>query len=108
MLEISQVRRSRGQVTCAVGIGIHCGEILHGFIGTNERMQLTLIGDAANWTARYCAGAGPGQILISPALHQRLWRHIDADLVEIDTKHEGKLSAYRLKGPKGRFGNSNT
>jgi adenylate cyclase len=104
MLEVSQLRKSRGQITCAVGIGIHCGEILHGFIGSNERMQLTLIGDAANWTARYCAGARPGQILISPALHQRLWRHIDADLIEIDTKHEGKLPAYRLKGPKGTMG----
>lgn len=101
MLEISQVRRNRGQVTCAVGIGIHCGEILHGFIGSNERMQLTLIGDAANWTTRYCAGAGPGQILISPALHQRLWRYIDAELVEIDTKHEGRHPAYQLIGPKG-------
>jgi adenylate cyclase len=101
MSEVSQKRRSRGQVTCAIGIGIHCGEILHGFVGSHERMQLTLIGDAANFTARYCAGAGPGHILISPALHQRLWRHIDADLVEIDTKHEGKLPAYTLKGPKG-------
>jgi len=101
MSDVDRVRRNRGQVTCAIGIGIHCGEILHGFIGSDERMQLTLIGDVANWTSRYCAGAGPGQILISPALHQRLWRHIDADLIEIDTKHEGKLSAYTLKGPKG-------
>ena len=104
MLEVSQLRKSRGQITCAVGIGIHCGEVLHGFIGSNERMQLTLIGDAANWTARYCAAARPGQILISPALHQRLWRHIDADLIEIDTKHEGKLPAYILKGQKGIVG----
>ena len=29
MSEVSQKRRSRGQVTCAIGIGIHCGEILH-------------------------------------------------------------------------------
>jgi class 3 adenylate cyclase len=63
-------------------------------------MQLTLIGDAANWTARYCAGAGSGEVLISSALHQRLWRHIDAELINIETKHEGQLSAYRLKGLK--------
>ena len=63
-------------------------------------MQLTLIGDAANWTARFCAGAGGGEVLISSALHQHLWRHIDAELIKIETKHEGQLSAYRLKGPK--------
>jgi hypothetical protein len=33
-------------------------------------------------------------------LHQRLWRHIDAESTTIETKHEGNLSAYRLKGIK--------
>jgi adenylate cyclase len=100
MTEVSEARRRRRQVTCTIGIGVHCGEVLHGFIGSNDRMQLTVIGDVANWTARYCAGAAGGEILISPALHQRLWRYIDAELVRIDTKHEGLLSAYRLTGVK--------
>ena len=87
-----------------VGIGVHCGEVLHGFIGSNDRMELTIIGEAANWTARYCAGARGGEILISPALHQRLWRRVDAELTTIETKHEGTLSAYRLKGIKSAAG----
>jgi adenylate cyclase len=98
MQEISQKRKRRGQVTCTIGIGVHCGEVLHGFIGSNDRMELTVIGEAANWTARYCDGAAGGEILISPAMHQRLWRYIDTELITIDTKHEGSLSAYRLKG----------
>jgi adenylate cyclase len=101
MAEISDKRAQRGQPTCAIGIGVHCGEVLHGFIGSNDRMELTIIGEAANWTARYCAGAAGGEILISPALHQRLWRYIDTELTTIGTKHEGDLSAYRLKGIKG-------
>jgi len=96
MTEVSERRKRRGQVTCTIGIGVHCGEVLHGFIGSNDRMQLTIIGEAANWTARYCAGAKSGEILISPALHQRLWRYVDAELTSIETKHEGTLSAYRL------------
>jgi len=96
MTEVSERRKRRGQVTCTIGIGVHCGEVLHGFIGSNDRMQLTIIGEAANWTARYCAGAKSGEILISPALHQRLWRYVDAELTSIETKHEGVLSAYRL------------
>jgi adenylate cyclase len=103
VLEVSEVRKRRDQVVCTIGIGVHCGEVLHGFIGSNDRMQLTLIGDAANWTARFCAGAGGGEILISPALHQRLWRHIDAEFIKIETKHEGQLSGYRLKGTKSSF-----
>jgi hypothetical protein len=31
-------------------------------------------------------------------MHQRLWRYIDTELITIDAKHEGALSAYRLKG----------
>jgi adenylate cyclase len=100
MSEISVKRRRRGQPVCAIGIGVHCGEVLHGFIGSNDRMELTIIGEAANWTARYCAGAVAGEILISPALHQHLWRHIDAELTTIETKHEGNLTAYRLKNLK--------
>jgi len=84
---------------------VHCGEVLHGFIGSNDRMELTIIGEAANWTARYCAGATGGEILISPALHQHLWRHIDAELTAIETKHEGNLSAYHLKGIKSAAAN---
>jgi adenylate cyclase len=100
MIEVSEQRRRRGQPTCTIGIGVHCGEVLHGFIGSNDRMELTIIGEAANWTSRYCTGAAGGEILISPALHQRLWRHIDAELTTIETKHEGNLTAYRLCGLK--------
>jgi adenylate cyclase len=100
MTEVSEQRKRRGQVTCTIGIGVHCGEVLHGFIGSNDRMELTVIGETANWTARYCAGAGGGEILISPALHQRLWRYINTEPIAIETKHEGTLSAYRLSGIK--------
>ena len=96
MAVVSEQRKRRGQVTCTIGIGVHCGEVLHGFIGSNDRMELTIIGEAANWTARYCDGAAGDEILISPALHQRLWRYVDAEFTTIQTKHEGMLSAYRL------------
>jgi adenylate cyclase len=101
MREVTEKRRQRGQVTCAIGIGVHCGEVLHGFIGSNDLMELTIIGEAVNWTSRYCAGAASGEILISPALHQHVWRYVDTELTTIETKHEGRLSAYRLTGLKG-------
>jgi adenylate cyclase len=104
MAKITEKRKRRDQVICTIGIGVHCGEVLHGFIGTNDRMELTVIGEAANWTARYCDGASGGEILISPPMHQRLWRHIDTELITIETKHEGSLTAYRLKGLKSPAG----
>ena len=100
MVEVSARRRTLGQVVCEIGIGLHSGEVLHGFIGSNDRMELTIIGETVNWGARYCDGAGPGEILISPALHQRTWRLIESEPTTIDTKHEGQLRAYRLLGLK--------
>jgi adenylate cyclase len=103
VVEVSARRRAQGQVTCEIGIGLHAGEVLHGFIGSNDRMELTIIGETVNWGARYCDGAGPGQILISPALHERTWRLIDSEPVTIQTKHEGPLRAYQVLGLKGRL-----
>ena len=98
MQQVSQWRAARGDVTCQIGIGVHSGEVLHGFIGSPDRMEFTVIGDAVNLAARYSDGAKGSEILISPEVHQRVWRMISAEKVSIATKHEGELSAYRVKG----------
>ncbi len=99
--QVNEKRRACGQVVCEMGIGIHCGEVLHGFIGSEERMEFTVIGDTVNRTARLCAGAGPSQIVISPELHQRVWKLVTASKTEIQTKHEGTWPAYLLQSCRG-------
>ena len=59
-------------------------------------MEFTLIGDAVNRTARYCDGAGAGEVLISPELHQRVWKIVQAVPTTIKTKHEGDWPAFRV------------
>jgi class 3 adenylate cyclase len=99
---LNQERSMRGDVVCEIGVGVHCGTVLHGFIGTNERMEFTVIGDAVNKTSRYCAAAKAGEIIISPELHQHVWKMAHADSISIPTKHEGDLPAYRVRGSRGR------
>jgi adenylate cyclase len=100
---VSAVRAARRQVVCDMGIGLHCGEVLHGFIGSNEHMEFTVIGDAVNRATRYCEGAGPGEIIISPQVHQRVWHNVESDLITLALKREGTLPAFRLRRIKGSW-----
>ena len=93
---LNAARGERGGRICQVGIGVHCGEVVQGFVGTADRMEFTVIGDVVNRTARYTAGASGDQILISPDLHERVWRLVEAEKTTIATKHEGDLTAYRV------------
>jgi adenylate cyclase len=94
--KLNEVRKLRGNPACKFGIGLHCGEVIHGFVGTAERMEFTVVGDAVNRAARYCAGAGPGEVLISPEMHEHVWRHAETQQTSIQTKHEGDFVAYRV------------
>jgi adenylate cyclase len=98
--KVNEERRARGVPCAEPGIGIHCGEVVHGFVGTPDRMEFTVIGDAVNKSARYCTGAGRGEVLISPEVHERVWRTVEVEPKKIESKHEGNFLAYRVKGVK--------
>jgi adenylate cyclase len=95
--EVSKRRKAKSEVSCEIGIGIHTGQVLHGFIGSPERMEFTIIGEAVNRTARYCDGAKGGQVLISPEIYQHLWNAVEVQQISIPTKHEGDFVAYRVQ-----------
>jgi adenylate cyclase len=94
---VSAHRQARHQVTCKIGVGMHCGRVLHGFIGSDDRMEYTIIGSPVNHTSRYTAAAAGGEILISPEVWQRAYRFIESELTTIQTKHEGEFRAFRVK-----------
>jgi adenylate cyclase len=39
--ELNERRKKLDEVICEIGIGIHCGEALHGFVGSKGRMDYT-------------------------------------------------------------------
>jgi adenylate cyclase len=102
MREVNALRAAENKRTAELGIGIHCGEVVHGLVGTPERMEFTVIGDPVNRASRYCDGAGGGEVLISPEVYQWVWKHVEVEQTSITTKHEGELAAYRVRRLKRR------
>jgi class 3 adenylate cyclase len=48
-----------------IGIGIHTGPLVAGYIGSSKALSYTVIGDTANTSARLCGIAAAGQIIVS-------------------------------------------
>jgi adenylate cyclase len=56
----------------AIGIGVHTGPVVAGYIGSSKALSYTVIGDTANTSARLCGVAAAGQILVSESTLSRL------------------------------------
>ena len=62
---INQVREGRNESTVMLRVGISCGPMLAGNLGSAERMQYTVVGDTVNVAARLCGMAEPGGVLLT-------------------------------------------
>ncbi len=99
--KLGEGRRVRRLPVFEVGISVHSGEVIHGFIGSLQRTEYTVIGDAVNKAARFCDGAGPGEIVISEPVFEQVYSFVDVVPKRIRTKHadvEPDLKAFLVKG----------
>jgi adenylate cyclase len=75
-------RISEGKPALAVGIGIHTGPGVVGYVGSSKALSYTVIGDTANTSARLCATAAAGQIVVSEATLARLGGRFELEEIE--------------------------
>lgn len=61
-----------GNPPLAVGMGLHTGPLVAGYVGSSKAMSYTVIGDTANTSARLCGIALAGQVIVSEYTLARL------------------------------------
>jgi len=101
--KLGEGRKVRRLPVFEVGISVHTGAVIHGFIGSSERMEYTVIGDTVNRASRYCDGAAAGEVVISKTAYERVYHLVNVEPKIIRTKHpdiEPDLEAFIVKGLK--------
>ncbi len=101
--QLNRKRISRNEQPLAIGIGIHTGPLVAGYVGSSRALSYTVIGDTANTSARLCGIAEAGQVVVSETTAARLNNRFE--LQELPpAKLKGKerpLRVYDVKGERG-------
>jgi adenylate cyclase len=103
-LFLEKSRSRRNDLLGKIGIGINSGIVLSGNIGSQVKLEYTVIGDTVNVASRLNGLAGPGEVIISKEIYDPLKEILEVEQLR-PQKIKGKLyplEVYRVLNINGR------
>ncbi len=102
MAEFNEEGLRLGQPQLQMGIGINCGELVVGNIGSRKRKKYGAVGSPINVAFRVEAHTAGGEILVTPSIYNRLAGELLVGTVrETHLKGlEGPVTLYQIVGVK--------
>ena len=91
LIELNDHWKQTGKPKVQIGIGINFGQVFAGNIGSEQRLEYTVLGDAVNTASRLCSNAGKGEIMVSDVLFRRLKKkvkHEARDPLKVKNKNQ--------------------
>jgi len=95
LAKFNRRRVEENEEALAIGIGIHTGPLVAGYIGSSKALSYTVIGDVANTSARICGIATPGQVLISEGTLAKVQGKIEVEELP-PANLKGKEKPFRI------------
>ncbi len=89
-----------------LGIGLSTGEVAAALLGSDERLEYTLVGDVVNLSQRLQQWADPGETVLSEPTWAALGTPVDATELEPQTVkgRDQPVTAYKIAAAEGSTG----
>lgn len=101
---VNQRWAAEGLPAFELGIGLSTGEVAAALLGSDERLEYSLVGDIVNLCQRLQQFAKPGETILSEATYRALDGAVDAEALppsQVKGRH-APVQAYRIAARVGR------